>query len=399
LRLVPYLIILMWAGLLWSRAMLSIGMMGFFLSALVFHFTEGWETIRRSNWLQGMTLLFIIPFTTIFWSEDSSQWVRSVQVKLPLLLMPFGIPMLRAIEKKTKQVLLAVLCAFILVSSLYSYRYYFSTPGITDAYLKAKVLPVAMSNDHVRYAWFLIIGYAWLLYELVRGEMKRSFRMAGYAFLVYLVVYIHVLAAKTGLLGFYLVTAIAILRIVPVRFKTLSTLAIIAVPLMSWFLLPSFQNRVKFVIWDFQNYSEGNYVEGLSDAPRILSYQAGKEIAELHPFSGVGSGDVLNETWKWYDVNAAFLKDYERLLPSNELLMYGCAAGIPAALVCLIVLAIPFFIKGLRLNMLWVSFHLISFVGFMYEIGLEVQHGVFLYCFFGCWFYSWLLPDAYSAKV
>ncbi len=389
----------MWAGLLWSRAILSIGMMGFLGLAIIFHFKRGRQVILDSRWLQGMMLLFAIPLITVFWSEDSSQWMRSVQVKLPLLLMPFGIPLLRAMDNITKRLLLVVLCAFILLSSFYSYWHYFSSPGMTEAYLRAKVLPVAMSNDHVRYAWLLVIGYAWLLYELVRGEMSRKMRIGGYIFLLYLVIFIHVLAAKTGLVGFYMVTAIAILSVVPARSKVLSLAAFIAIPLLSWFLLPSFQNRVKFVIWDFQNYSKGSYVEGLSDGPRILSYQAGKDILGRNLLSGVGSGDVLNETWKWYDINAAYLKDYERLLPSNEVLMYGCAAGLPAAAVCLLVFMIPFFIKSLRGNMLWLSFHLISFAGFMYEIGLEVQHGVFLYCFFSCWFYSLLSPAAEAEAV
>jgi O-antigen ligase len=389
----------MWAGLLWSRAMLSIGMMGFFGLAIIFHFKRGREVILGSRWLQGMMLLFAIPLITVFWSEDSAQWLRSVQVKLPLLLMPFGIPLLRTVDNKTRQLLLVVLCAFILVSSFYSYWHYFSSPGMTEAYLRAKVLPVAMSNDHVRYAWLLVIGYAWLLYELMRGEMSRKMRAGGYIFLLYLVIFIHVLAAKTGLLGFYMVTAIAIVSIIPARSRAWSMAAFIAIPLISWFLLPSFQNRVKFVIWDFQNYSKGSYVEGLSDGPRILSYQAGQDIVGQHLLSGVGSGDVRNEAWKWYDINAAYLKDYERLLPSNEVLMYGCAAGLPAAVVCLLVFMIPFLIKGLRGNMLWLSFHLISFAGFMYEIGLEVQHGVFLYSFFSCWFYSKLSPAAEAEAV
>jgi hypothetical protein len=63
------------------------------------------------------------------------------------------------------------------------------------------------------------------------------------------------------------------------------------------------------------------------------------------------------------------------------------------------VFMIPFLIKGLRGNMLWLSFHLISFAGFMYEIGLEVQHGVFLYSFFSCWFYSKLSPAAEAEAV
>ncbi len=389
----------MWAGMLWSRAMLSIGMIGFFLLAVVFHFQEGWRIIRGSKWLQGLLLLFVMPLVTVFWSEDHAQWLRSVQVKMPLLLMPFGIPLFRTIDRKTRHFLLFLLCGFILVTSLYSYWFYFSTPGMNEAYLKAKVMPVAMSNDHVRYAWLLVIGYSWLLYEVFRGGMSRRMRPAAYVFLLYLVVFIHVLAAKTGILGFYLVTAIAILSIVPARAKALSLLVFIAIPLISWFLLPSFQNRIKFVVWDFQNYSAGDYVEGLSDAPRILSFKAGQSILEQHLLTGVGSGDVLNETWTWYDVNAPFLKDYERLLPSNEVLMYGCAGGLVAGAACLLVFIIPFFIQGLGRNMLWIVFHLVAFAGFMYEIGLEVQHGVFLFSFFSCLFYSLDSPGSEADAV
>jgi hypothetical protein len=108
---------------------------------------------------------------------------------------------------------------------------------------------------------------------------------------------------------------------------------------------------------------------------------------------------VKAETWKWYDVHAVYLKDYERLLPSNEVLMYACAAGLLAGIVALAIFFLPFLMKGYRKNMLWLSFHAISFAGFMYEIGLEVQHGVFLYTFFSCWFYARLSPAAASDKA
>jgi hypothetical protein len=391
---VPLLIILMWAGMLWSRALLSMAMMAFFLLTVVSGFKEGREALKGSWWMKLMILLFVIPAITGFWSQDISQWSRSVQVKLPLLFMPLAIPVFRSMDRRMRMALLFTLCGFIVLSSFYSYWCYFSTPGMDELYLKAKVLPVAMSNDHVRYAWLLVIGYTWLLYSLLKGGIGGRMKMVGYAVLIYIAVFIHVLAAKTGLIGFYLVTAMAILTMVPLRFRFASIILVISIPLIGWFLLPSFQNRLKFVVWDFQNYSRDNYTEGLSDGPRILSYKAGSEIFVQHPLTGVGSGDVLSETWKWYDVNAGFLKNYERLLPSNEVLLYACAGGILAALACLVAMLYPFFMKNIRGNMLWFCFHAVSVMGFMYEIGLEVQHGVFLYGFFSCWFYSMLSPAA-----
>lgn len=374
-------------------------MIALFVFALVFYARQGWQTIRSSHWLKGMLLLFLIPLLTFFWSTDKQQWLNAVQVKIPLLLMPLLIPMFRLVSREIASKLLAALCVLVLFSSFYSYWHFFTDTGVQANYLKAKVVRVVMSNDHVRYAWLLVIAYAWLLYEMLRGGIQGKWKIAGYAFLVYIALFIHVLAAKTGILGFYMVSLFAVFSLVARRFRLASLFLIFLIPVIAWFLFPSFQNRMRFVIWDFQNYSRGNYVEGLSDAPRIVSFKAGSSLVESSPLTGVGSGDLRAETWAWYDGHAAYLKDYERLLPSNEVLMYAAAAGLLAGILSLSVFMLPFLMKDYRRNMLWISFHAISFAGFMYEIGLEVQYGVFLYAFFSCWFYSLLSPAAEADTI
>ncbi|HSF46484.1 MAG TPA: hypothetical protein VLA58_10760, partial [Chitinophagaceae bacterium] len=115
MRAAPLLIILMWAGMLWSRAMLSIAMMAFFVLTIAVSFRDGREAVKHSWWMKLMILLFIIPAITGLWSHDSSQWARSVQVKLPLLFMPFAIPLFRRLHIKTRALLLFILCGFIVL--------------------------------------------------------------------------------------------------------------------------------------------------------------------------------------------------------------------------------------------------------------------------------------------
>jgi hypothetical protein len=259
---------------------------------------------------------------------------------------------------------------------------------VNENYLKAKVLRVVMGDDHIRYASLLVIVYAWLLYELLKGGIPM--RKPAWAFLVFLGIFFHVLAARTGLIGFYLVNIIALFSIVPAKYKLPALAALIAMPLLAWMLLPSFQNRIRFLQWDFQNYSRGSYVEGLSDAPRILSIQAGSAMVSAQPFTGVGAGDVLSETHAWYKRNAAFLKEYEWLLPGSEVLVYACAAGVFAGLLAFFIFCMPLAVGGLRKNVLWISFHITSIAYLLYEIPLELQYGVCIYAFFGTWFFSWL---------
>jgi hypothetical protein len=131
-------------------------------------------------------------------------------------------------------------------------------------------------------------------------------------------------------------------------------------------------------------------VEGLSDTPRILSIKGGLQILNRHPVLGTGYGDLNQEMISWYEKNATFLQDYERLMPSSQWLVYSAGAGIIAGSLFILVAFMPFLVKSLRKNIFWIGVHLLTLVIFVYEIPLETQYGVFLYSFFGVWFY-WML--------
>jgi hypothetical protein len=213
------------------------------------------------------------------------------------------------------------------------------------------------------------------------------------------VVYLHVLAAKTGVLGLYIVMAIFLWKWVSGKWRFWGLMILLFLPIVAWYLLPSFQSRLRFIIWDFQNYSRGNYTEGLSDAPRIESLKAGWDIVKSNFVTGVGSGDVLHQTNQWYRIHAPFLKPYEQLLPCNQLMMFVCSGGVLMGLIALVFFLSPLWIKVLKNNYLWVAFHAVALFGFMYEISLEVQNGVFVYIFFGIYIYANTLVNKVNHSI
>lgn len=151
-----------------------------------------------------------------------------------------------------------------------------------------------------------------------------------------------------------------------------------------------FSNRLKFILWDFQHYTRGGYTEGLSDTPRVLSFDAGRKLVTEQPWLGTGFGDLRRSMSDWYGKHAPFMKEYEQLLPSNEVLLHAAASGIPLTFVFLFVILAPLGMPGYRKSAGWMSFHLIALAGFMYEIGLETQYGVFIYSFLGVWAYLFM---------
>src|SRR5688572_19811306 len=90
-QLIFFTIILMLTGLFVSRALLSVSMI-FFLLLTCFHSRAGgqFKNFLREPFLVGLTLLFLIPLLTWFWSEDKEIWWRFIRIKLPLLLLPLA---------------------------------------------------------------------------------------------------------------------------------------------------------------------------------------------------------------------------------------------------------------------------------------------------------------------
>jgi O-antigen ligase len=387
--LLPLLAVLMMAGAFWSRGLLSTSVIIFIALSIIFYGKDGWKEWKNSIWLMGLVVLFMVPFLSRIWSDDHYQWWRTMQTKIPLLLLPFCAAAMMKIPKQIHRLLLAVLVLISFIATLFSYWTFFSGNDVMDDYLKAKVVQVPMSNDHVRFAWLLLVMYIFLIDEWMGEKFEgigwNKWMIALLA--VYFAIYFHVLATKTGLLGFYLVSVMALIKYGKRKYFLPAGMALLCLPLLAWALVPSFRNRVKFVVWDYQNYSRGNYTEGLSDAPRILSYKAGMQIVREHPLSGTGAGDVLHDSEEWYAAYADYLKPYERLLPSNEILYYSCAAGIIGGGIALCIFLYPFFMKMHRHYFSWISFHAVALMGFLYEIGLEVQYGVFIFGFMGILLY------------
>ncbi len=391
---IPLSIALMWTGVFWSRALLSIGMgLLIILSLLSVKLVDNWHNIRRSRYLTGLVILFMIPFITILWSEDLRWWLKVMQDKLPLLCIPFCCLALQRIDDGMRRNLIRFAMLVVALSMTKStISYLLNYREVTEAYLKAKVMAVDMHGDHVRYGWLLALIFAWLLNAIT--EKRSSLNDVEYRWTVGLTVsialFLHLLASKTGLLGMYL--SLGIWAVYHRQQKQLKWLAPVTLllPLLAWFLLPTFQHRLRFILWDFQHYTRGGYTEGLSDTPRVLSFDAGRQLVTAHPWLGTGFGDLRRSMNDWYGHHAPYMKEYEQLLPSNEILLHAAASGIPLTILFLIIILAPLRMPGHRRSTAWMSFHIIALTGFIYEIGLETQYGIFIYAFLGCWAYLFM---------
>ncbi len=393
-RLIFFTIILMLAGLFVSRALLSISMILFLLLTCVHaQFLQQLKKFRKQPFLIGLTLLFFLPFLTWFWSEDKETWWRFTRIKLPLLLLPIAFAGEWQLRRRTWNYVAYTFILLVLAGCAWSlFQYAGNYQDMQEAYLKAKVIPTPFENDHVRFSLSVTIAILCASFLMKAGQYKWLLATIILVFVIYL----HLLAARTGLISFYIALFIAFIYLLFTRNKTKWTIAVLAgallMPLLAWFAVPTFQNRIRYFIYDYSYIRQDTYLPGANDGNRMLSIRAGLDIMNHHAL-GVGTGDVMKATNNWYDRKVHGMLETDRIYPSSEWAMHGAAAGWPGFIVFTIAMILPFFALNRRGGYFWVSLNAIMAFSFIFDIGLEVQFGVFLYAFAVLWWWKWLQEE------
>jgi hypothetical protein len=373
-------------GLFFSRAMLTGGTLLVFCSFFIGNdFYPEWRKPHMGYYML-LILLFLIPFVSGLWSNDLLEWWQRCSIKLPFVLLPFAFIMI--FLKRAHYIIISILfILLVFTGSLTSFiGYLHNSSSIQAGYLESVLMKVWLNNDHVLFSWACVIAI--LMIQIIHPMIRptsATYRVLGWLITGWFIFFLHVLAARTGLLCLYAVIFSWAIYKISGRFYKYGFLAIAAIlllPLVAFFVLPTFHNRMLYVLYDMQQYSRGNFPPGFSDVARIISYKGGFYISEHNLLTGVGFGDISESMSIWYDSRFPNLTVHDRILPHNEWLIYSCGTGIFALLIFSYIVLYPLFLKR---QWYWIAFHLTALICFLTDATLETQNGTFLYCFFICW--------------
>ena len=391
-------IIAMLAGLLFSRAMLSSALIVFVVVSLFHrHLLAQLKVFFSSPLLWSMSLLFLLPLISGLWSEDLHQWIQILRIKLPLFLLPFCFAYTGSnFSFKEWEKIAFVFLVLIFVGICQSLSQYFQNASVIQAdYLKAHTIETPMGNDHVRFS--LIVAIAILTSGFLfirRKEHKQWISVLFVVTSVIFIAYLHILAVRTGLACFYLGSFFLIIWLVWRRKNNsryfLLLILVMVLPAIAYFTLPTFRNRVSYLRYDLSFVQKDVYLPGSNDGNRIASIKAGWELLLQKPLTGVGFGDIRNELDSSYYNNYPQMNEADRILPSSEWVIYGAGNGWPGFIVFSFVMLVPFYVKELRGEVTWLILRFAIPLSYLFDIGLEVQYGVFIHAFFLLWWYKWL---------
>jgi len=377
-----------------SRAGLSITMIAFIVvTSLHRDLPAQLKRLVHTPLLFGMSLLFLLPLVSGIWSDDQQQWTSILRIKLPLLFFPLAFAGSWKLEDRHWRILAGFFVLCVAVGAAWSAGgYLLDYAGHNEAFLRAKTFATPLQDDHVRFSWLAAVAVFTCM--LLWPQASRVLRGLLFTTALGLVLYLHVLATRTGLGAFYLGLALYVLHLAWKRRSlaaaALLALALTAAPLLAWQFLPSFRNRVQYIRYDIDNSVRRDaYLPGANDGSRFLSIRAGWELLQAHPF-GVGFGDIFPATNDWYDRHVPQMRADDRKYPHSEWLIYGVGTGWIGFAAFTFVQVIPLLYRRIRHRIGWLILNAGATFSFLFDIGLEVQYGVYLYVFLVLWWWKWL---------
>ena len=390
------LLLLSVLSLFLSRAGLSISMIAF-VAVTTIHkdFLTQLRRLLRTPVLLAMSALFLIPLISGLWSTDMEKWSTIIRIKLPLLFFPLAFAGAWQLTPKRWRLLAWFFLGCVTLGTAWSLGLYLSDiSAANEGFHYSRTFGTPLENDHVRFSWLVSVAVL-LLFVLGQGA-RRPLQWLLAALFLFFTLYLHVLAARTGLGAYYICLLAIIVRYLWRRRTGLALvfLAVLAaLPFVAMQWLPSFRNRLYYINWDLGFVRAAQYHPGVNDGNRFLSIRTGWTLLREHPF-GVGFGDIWPVTDAWYRAHIPGMLESDKFYPSSEWLIYGLGAGWIGLLLFSACMLAPLLARAGRWRFWWLLLNAGAAFSFLFDIGLEVQYGVYLYVFLVLWWWKWLTPES-----
>ncbi len=302
-------------GLFFSNAVLSISTLLFFAWVITNKFKE---INLKENLPLGFLLLFMVYLFGAFWKTnnilDSLQTIIS---KISLLGFAF-IYSIKIISNQQKKILFNLILFFLIGISFYTIILYFSDKNYwNNVYSKGQVLPTFM--HHVKFSLLIVLSINILAYtNIINNKFKNII-------ILYFIIYLHILAVKSGLLILYISIIIYIIQ--KIYYKKYQYIIILFFPVIGYLFSTNLQNKINYLKYDIQQLHQENVLD-YSDARRIVSYQIAWNIFKENKLLGIGLTNIKKETEKNYSVIYKYFDASKMMYVHNSYLQILVSTGI-----------------------------------------------------------------------
>lgn len=302
-------------GLFFSNAVLSISTLLFFAWVITNKFKE---IYLKENLPLGFLLLFMVYLFGAFWKTnnilDSLQTIIS---KISLLGVVLIYP-IKIISNEKKKFLFGLLLFILITISFYTIFLYLADKNYwNDLYSKGQVLPTFM--HHVKFSLLIVLSINILTYtNIINNKFKNII-------ILYFIIYLHILAVKSGLLILYISIIIYIIQ--KIYYKKYQYIIILLFPVIGYLFSTNLQNKINYLKYDIQQLHQENVLD-YSDARRIVSFQIAWNIFKENKLLGVGLTNIKKETENKYNAIYKYFDASKMMYVHNSYLQILVSTGV-----------------------------------------------------------------------
>jgi O-antigen ligase len=345
-----------------------------------------WNVYQRKldYWVLGF--IFLEVALGVFVAVDWDYMLERIRLRVPFIGLPFAFFLLPSLSLVWyKNWWLAVILVIDIVAVGVIVYYFNHQQDIQLLLEQGKAIPTPA--NHIRYALLQVVAFCASVYWgwLHRGHsIQPRITLFFKASSIFLFVFIHFLAVRSGLFSLYL---IIVSMGVPYLFKKrayvtllLFLTGVILLPFLGMKLIPSLKKKIEYVYYDVDMFLKGKATDQLSDASRLISWKLGLELFVDNPSFGVGAGNIrikMNELYK---------RDYplfeKKLTPHNQFIMVLASSGVVGLILFCAGFFTPLFYGKNYQDPFILALYLSFFGSFWVEATFENAMGVAIFLFF-----------------
>jgi len=381
------LFVLTFVGLFFSRFLLSVCMISFFVLALLQEdLVKNFKQFIKTPAFALLTVLFFISLFSFINTENTDYFLNRIRIKLPFLVLPFAFFSMKNLSEDLFFkiiyfffVLVSTICLVLLCIYLFDFDYY------NKIYGAGRIIPTPI--QHIRFSLLICVAICSGIYLIfndyrLKFDWERDFLLGASAFLF---IFLHVLAVRSGLMAIYgVLIYTAIYYLVKKRdfVKGLFILLVLpAIALLSITFVPTIKSKIGYTRYSLEKLAKMEDIRDLSDSRRIGSIYAGLDLGKKNPIFGVGLGDIKDDTNTFLTEHYPGLKDLD-LLPHNQFVFYFAVSGFIGLIGFILCAFVPGFYYSSYANYFFMAITIIFFTSFLVEHTIESQLGTAGYLLF-----------------
>jgi O-antigen ligase len=338
----------------------------------------------------SLVLLQLLHLYSVTYSVNQAEAWRKLLLKAPFFLSFLLWPLFTKMKLSHKLGLLIVFnYAVFFTGSVSSMVYLLNRSYFDPLILQAKPIPISFGYGIYHIQFSLLNAIAGISGLLLLFFYKKN--ITHYLFVLLLIITIgnivnlHILSARTGIMGFYLaVLALGIFvgikkgKILKWLFFIL--LCIVILPTFAYFISGSFRNRIANSKEDMETIIASKNPNDKSVAMRVEAWKTSISLIKKNVITGVGLGDLETNLQEEYVINQTLLSPYNRKNPHNQFLETGIHTGVLGMLL-LFTFVITYLISS-KNNPMMLCVSVIIFSAMFFESMLERQVSINAMSFF-----------------